>query len=245
MDGDTRSRGATLRFYRAVSPERVSLHGHGTGGSTLQRKTVAARARKQTEAQAGVAGRFGDFARAVSIGVSNDFGSFPGHFVKTLLTILDLRTNFLRKAVGQNSVVARVVPEEHERMAREFREFVGSERPVEIADGKECRLAETRTDIGFDLGRRHLLVDSGSAAHFFRKAAALSAFAIQRVPPKSLSLLDVAGRNEEDGRNVEFFEKRNRACVVEVTIVERQKNAVAFFREFLSQIPWGQEAVAC
>src|SRR5207245_9039129 len=95
-------------------------------------------------------------------------------------------------------------------MAREFRKLGGSERPVQIADGKEREPAKTRTDIRFNLGRRHLLVDSDLAAHFSREAAAFSGFAVERVPPESFPLLHMAGRNEKDRGNVEFFEKRKR-----------------------------------
>ncbi len=77
-------------------------------------------------------------------------------------------------------------------MAREFREFRGAEGPVQIADGKESPIAESRTDIRIDQGRRHLLVDSDLAAHFSREAAAFSGFAVERVPPESFPLLYMA-----------------------------------------------------
>src|SRR5690242_13932677 len=233
MKRQKRAAGAALRFHRAVSPEGESFQGHGLGSSGLQRKPIAAGTREQTEAQAGFAGRFSECEGVVSIGVRNNFGSLPGHFAETLLAILDLRANFFGKAVGQDGVVAGVIAEEHERMACESGEFGGREWPVEIVDGKKSVPAEARAEIRFDLGRGHLLVDSGPAAHFFPKAAAFCGFAVERIPPKSFSLLDMAGRNEEDRGNVEFFEKRKRAGVVEIAVIEGQQNVFAVLRKVL------------
>ena len=89
-----------------------------------------------------------------------------------------------------------------------------------------------------------MFIDSHSAAHFSRKAVALAGFAIKRVPPESLSLLDVSGRNEEDGGRVELFQKRKRASVVEIAVIEGQQNVFAVLREVLNQVPWGQKTVA-
>ena len=108
----------------------------------MERKAVASRAREQTEKQAGAGGCFGNFARTVSIGVSNDFGSLSGYFAKTFLAIPDLRANLLRKTVRQDGVVAGVISEEHQRMTRELCKFRGREGPVQIADRKERRSAE-------------------------------------------------------------------------------------------------------
>ena len=96
----------------------------------------------QAEGNPGILNGAQNRRRYVAIRISDHLRRLAGDLLQPILCLPDLAGHIQDRIVGQNGVIAGVVPDFDQRMAREFSEFVRGEGPVGIGNGLKSCLSE-------------------------------------------------------------------------------------------------------